>query len=337
VDIVASRDVVVIGTSAGGVEALQQIAKRLPADLPASVLVVIHVPPRSPGLLPRILSRAGPLPATHAENGEAIRHGHIYVAPAGLHMMLEDGRVRLVAGARENLHRPAIDPLFRSAALAAGRRVIGVVLTGALDDGTAGLRAVKRCGGLAVVQDPAEATYPSMPLSAMRNVRVDHCLLLAEIPALLDRLTRETIPDGPHQIAPPDMKLEVAMAAMDSNEEKLDRIGKRSTFTCPECHGTLWEMNEEGALRFRCHVGHAYTAETLVSQQSSGLEDALWTAVRAFEENAKLATRMAERARGLADLDVERRFTQRAETARQRADEVRALLERMDAATEFSA
>jgi two-component system chemotaxis response regulator CheB len=214
---------------------------------------------------------------------------------------------------------------------------MGVVLTGALDDGTAGLRAIKRCGGVTVVQDPAEATYPSMPLSAMRNVRVDHCLPLAQIPALLARLSTEPIPGGPREVAPPDMKLEVGMAAMDSSEEKLDRIGKRSTFTCPECHGTLWEMNEEGALRYRCHVGHAYTAETLVAAQSSGLEDALWAAIRAFEENAKLAARMVERARTAKDEDVERRFTKRAETARQRADELRALVERIDATMEFSA
>jgi two-component system chemotaxis response regulator CheB len=324
--------VVVIGTSAGGIEALREIAAALPADLPASLLVVIHVPARSPGFLPQILNRAGRLPAGHAENGQEIRHGRIYVAPAGFHMLLDDGRIRLAAGARENLHRPAIDALFRSAAVARGRRVIGVVLTGALDDGTAGLRAIKRCGGVAIVQDPAEALYPSMPLSAMRNVRVDHCAALAEIPALLDRLTRETIPDGPHEVAPADMKLEVGMAAMDSTEDKLDRIGKRSTFTCPECHGTLWEMNEEGALRFRCHVGHAYTSETLVAQQSSGLEDALWAAVRAFEENAKLASRMAERAHGAADEDALRRFTERAETAHRRADELRALLERIEAA-----
>lgn len=333
----ATRDVVVIGTSAGGIEALQQIARGLPADLPASVLIVIHVPPRSPGLLPQILSRAGPLPAAHAKDGEEVLHGRIYVAPAGVHTLVDDGRIRLVAGPRENLHRPAIDTLFRSAAVAYGRRVIGVVLTGALDDGTAGLRAIKRCGGLAVVQDPAEAAYPSMPLSAMRNVRVDHGLPLAQIPALLARLSREPLPDGPHEVAPPDMKMEVGMAAMDSSEDKLDRIGKRSTFTCPECHGTLWEISEEGALRFRCHVGHAYTAETLVAAQSDGLEDALWAAVRAFEETAKLASRMAERAGTTKEEDVERRFAQRAETARRRADELRAVLERMETATEFSA
>ncbi len=333
----AHRDVVVIGTSAGGVEALREMARGLPAELPASVLVVIHLPARSPGLIPAILNRAGPVPAAHAQDGEELRRGRIYVAPAGFHMILESGTIRLVSGARENLHRPAIDPLFRSAAIAYGRRVIGVVLTGALDDGTAGLRAVKRCGGLAVVQDPADASYPSMPQSALRNVDVDHCVPLAEIPTLLERLIRPPLPDAPQLVAPPDLKLEVGMAAMDSNEDKLDRIGNRSTFTCPECHGTLWEMSEEGVLRFRCHVGHAYAAETLVAQQSGRLEDALWAAVRGFEENAKLASRMSERARGRADEDLEKRFRQRAETAHQHADQIRTLLDRLDAAAEFSA
>jgi two-component system chemotaxis response regulator CheB len=330
------RDLVVIGASAGGVEALQDIVSRLPADLPASILLSMHVPPRSPGLLPGILSRSGPLPAAHGVDGEELRRGRIYVAPADVHMLVANGHIRLVAGPRENLHRPAIDPLFRSAAVAHGPRVIGVVLTGALDDGTAGMSAVKRCGGVAVVQDPEEATYPSMPASVLRNVRVDHSLPRAEIAALLDRLTREELTAGPREVVPPDMELEVGMAAMDSNEETLDRIGKRSTFTCPECHGTLWEMNEEGALRYRCHVGHAYTGETLLSQQSQGLEDALWASVRAFEENATLSERMAERSRTLGNAEVEARFRQRAETARRRAHDVRSLLERLEVRAELA-
>ena len=333
----AHRDIVVIGTSAGGVEALRELARGLPADLPAAVLIVIHTPRRSPGLVPHILNRAGAVPAVYGQDREPVRQGHIYVAPAGSHMILEDGHIRLVHGARENLHRPSIDPLFRSAALNYGRRAIGVILTGALDDGTAGLHAVKRCGGVAVVQDPGDATYPSMPESALRNVRVDHRVPVAEIPALLDRLAREPLPEIPTTVAPTDLKLEVAMAAMDSSEDKLDRMGQRSTFTCPECHGTLWEMSEDGILRFRCHVGHAYTAETLASQQSSGLEDALWAAVRGFEENAKLASRISQRMAGVAEEERKRRFEQRAETARQHADEIRGLLDRMEAVTEYSA
>src|SRR5712691_5118104 len=170
---VAHRDLIVVGTSAGGIQALQSIARGLSPDLPASVLVVLHLPPESPGLLPAILNRAGRLPASHATDGEPLRAGRIYVAPANAHMLVEDGHLRLARGPRENLHRPAVDPLFRSAAVAYGPRVVGVVLTGALDDGTAGLSAIQRTGGTTVVQDPADALYPSMPQSAMRNTRVD--------------------------------------------------------------------------------------------------------------------------------------------------------------------
>lgn len=203
------RDVIVVGTSAGGVEALRELAAALPPDLPASVLIVLHLSPGGPGLLPAILNRAGPLPAAHATDGEELRRGRIYVAPPDFHMLVADGRLRLARGPRENLHRPAIDALFRSAAAAWGPRVIGVVLTGALDDGTAGLGAIKRTGGVAVVQDPEEAAYPSMPRSALRNVRVDHCVPLAEIPPLLDQLSREPLADGPAPVPPIDLEMEV--------------------------------------------------------------------------------------------------------------------------------
>ena len=326
------RDIVVIGTSAGGVEALREIVGGLPADLPATLLVVIHVPPESPGLMPQILNRAGRLPAAHGADGEPLQRGRIYVAPPGAHMMVDGGRVRLARGPRENLHRPAVDPLFRSAAAAFGPRVIGVVLTGALDDGTAGLAAVKRCGGVAVVQDPHDATFPSMPESALRNVSVDHCVALAEMPALLTRLVGEPVP-GKGEEPPREVRMEIGMAAMDSSQDKLDQIGTRSTFTCPECNGTLWQINETDVLRFRCHVGHAYAAETLLSQQGTRLEDALWAALRSFEENAALATKMAQRSREQGQDTVEARFLRRAETAHARANEIRGLLERIDALT----
>lgn len=331
------RDVIVVATSAGGVEALKELAAGLPADLPAAVLVVIHVPPQSPGLVPQILNRAGALPAAHGTDGEELRRGRIYVAPADAHMTVEGDHIRLLRGPRENLHRPAADPLFRSAAVSHGRRVIGVVLTGALDDGTAGLGAIKRRGGIAVVQEPADASYPSMPESALRNVEVDHCLPLAEIPSLLDRLARESVAALPEEEAPVEMKMEVGMAGMASDEDKMDRVGTRTTFTCPECHGTLWEMNEQGALRFRCHVGHAYGAETLLSLQENGLEEALWAAVRAFEENAKLSERMAARSRAQGNGTVEERFLHRVSTARQHAAQVRGLLEKIEVAAPTSA
>jgi two-component system chemotaxis response regulator CheB len=324
------RDIVVVGTSAGGLDTLRTLVAGLPADLPASVLVVIHLPPQGPGLMPDILSRSGPLAVTQAQDNQALRRGHIYVAPPDFHMLVDDGHIRLAKGARENLHRPAIDPLFRSAALAFGPRVIGVVLTGALDDGTAGLSAVKRCGGTTVVQDPEDAAYPSMPRSAMRNVRVDHCVALAGMAALLDQLARGEPAAMPRDARPRDIAMEVGMADHDSDEDKLDQIAQRSTFTCPECHGTLWEMNEAGALRYRCHVGHAYTGETLLSQQSHGLEDALWAAMRGFEENATLSERMADRSRSQGHETVADRFRLRVETARRRAHEIRLLIDRLD-------
>jgi two-component system chemotaxis response regulator CheB len=333
---VAHRDVVAIGTSAGGIEALREIAAGLPADLSAAVLIVIHVPPESPGMLPSILSKAGPLPAAHASDGEELRAGRIYVAPADHHMIVDGPRVRLARGPRENLHRPAVDPMFRSVAVAYGPRAVGVILTGALDDGTAGLSAIKRMGGLAIVQDPATAMYPSMPSSARRNVRVDYSVSLAEIPPLLDRLTREPLASTARADAPEEMAMEVRMAENESNEEKLDRIGKRSTFTCPECHGTLWEIRESQVLRYRCHVGHAYNAETLIAQQSDALEDALWAAVRAFEENSKLSEKMAERSRSHGHDEVAHRFMKRADAAHSHAAEIRKLLERIEVLTEPS-
>ena len=191
----AARDIIVVGASAGGVNALATLAEGLPPDLPASVLVALHLAPGVTSILPEILARAGRLPAVHPKDGEAYEKGKIYVAPPDHHLLVREGHLRLTRGARENLHRPAIDPLFRSAALAHGPRVIGVVLTGSLDDGTAGLSAVKRCGGTAVVQDPSDASHPSMPAAALKNVAVDHSVPLSEMAALLARLAGGAVED----------------------------------------------------------------------------------------------------------------------------------------------
>jgi two-component system chemotaxis response regulator CheB len=188
------RDIIVIGASAGGIKALKELAAALPEDLPAAVFVVLHLAPTKPSILPQILSRAGPLPALHPSNDQPVETGYIYVAPPDHHLLLRDGRIRVFRGPKENAHRPAVDPLFRSAAAAYGPRVIGVVLTGALEDGTAGLSAVKSGGGVAVVQDPFDALQPSMPQSALRSVRVDYCVGLAEIGPLLIRLNSEEVP-----------------------------------------------------------------------------------------------------------------------------------------------
>lgn len=185
-----------IGASAGGVQALCQVVTGLPRDLPAAVFAVLHVPPHPVSALPAILHRCGPLPATHPEDGEAIHAGRVYVAPSDRHLLVGRGRVSVHRGPRENGYRPSLDVLFRSAARSHGRRVIGVVLTGNLDDGTAGLLAIKSHGGLAVVQDPAEADYSGMPESAIENVDVDYVVPLAEIPALLVDLVGRELPEG---------------------------------------------------------------------------------------------------------------------------------------------
>lgn len=266
------RDIVVIGGSAGGVEALQELIAGLPGGLPAAVFVVVHMASHSPGVLGQILDRAGPLPCAQAMDGELIRPSRVYVAQPDFHMLLNQHWVRVVQGPKENRARPAIDPLFRSAAAAYGQRVIGVVVTGLLDDGTAGLYTIKQQGGLAMVQDPLDALYGDMPRNAMQRVAVDYVLPLAEMPETLVRLTQEEI--GVEEYAVPDrliLENKIAEGAM----ENFSNAGTPSIFSCPECGGVLQEIREGEPLRYRCQVGHAYTVNTLADGQADRLEEAL--------------------------------------------------------------
>ena len=293
----AGHDIIVIGTSARGVETLAKLVHGLPADLPAAVFVVLHIPAHSPSLLPAILSRAGLLLAVHPADNTKIERGCIYIAPPDHHMLIEQGRVRVIRGPRENRHRPAVDPSLRSAALAYGPRVIGVILTGALDDGTAGLLAVKRRGGIAVVQDPEDALYPSMPQNAIDYVDVDYTIPLSQIAPLLKHLVDEKTPDEATYPVPPDMNNEVSVVAMNRNaSNEHDHIGIPSVYSCPECGGVLWEIQDHSLLRFRCRVGHAFTLETMLAQQEETLEEALWTALKTLEESASLTQRMIQQA-----------------------------------------
>jgi two-component system chemotaxis response regulator CheB len=316
-----------VGASAGGVEALSRLVGRLPEDLPASVFVVLHLPANGVSLLPQILTRAGPLPAEHPRDGEPIRHGQVYVAPPDHHLLVERNRVRVVRGPRENGCRPAVDPLFRSAALAYGPQVVGVVLSGTLDDGTAGLLAVKRCGGVTIVQQPADALYAGMPQSALAQVVVDYCLPIAEIPDVLVRQARERVEDRAIAGAADDLQVEVAAAALDPGVlESETRPGVPSVFTCPECRGNLWEMEEGELIRFRCRVGHAYSGESLLVDQAGALEAALWAALRALEEKAALANRLARRAAEQGHNLVAERFEEQVADAHQRARLIREAL-----------
>jgi two-component system chemotaxis response regulator CheB len=291
------RDIIVVGASAGGVEALVQFVRGLPSALPAAVFVVLHVLPHGTSVLPSILRRAGHLPAEHAKDGEPIVPGRVYVAPPDFHMLLKDGQVRLARGPTENSHRPAIDPLFRTAARRYGRRVVGVVLSGVLDDGTAGMLAIKCRGGLAVVQDPADVLYAGMPQNVLEHLAVDHSLRAAEIGPLLAGLAVESLQPLPEPAIPAEMEMESDMAEMEPVAlQNANRPGVPSGFGCPECNGTLWELHDGDLVRYRCRVGHAWSPDSLLAKQSDGLEAALWTALRALEERAVLAGRMADRA-----------------------------------------
>ncbi len=329
------HDIVVIGASAGGVEALSTLAAGLPADLPASVFVVLHIPPYATSVMPLIMSRAGRLPAVHAVDGEPILPGRIYIAPPDHHLLLKDGRVCLSRGAQENGHRPAIDPLFRSAALAYGPRVIGVILSGSLDDGTAGLAAVKERGGIAVVQDPADALYPGMPTSAVDAVEVDYVRPLREIPPLIVRLVREPASVGNSRPVPEQMEEESEIAELDMRAiEQPNRPGELAEFGCPLCGGALWELHEGSLVRFRCRVGHAWSPASLLVEQRSNLEAALWTALRALEEQRAFNLRLMERARTRRRGLSAERFEEQAREAQRGAALIRAVLLGTDVAEE---
>ena len=322
----AARNIIVIGASVGGVDALQRLVSGLPKGFPAAIFVVLHVPPEGASVLPEILKRAGNLSAGHPRDGDSIHTGHIYVAPPDNHILVEDGRVRVIHGPKENRHRPAIDPLFRSAAACYGPRVIGVVLTGAMDDGTAGLLSVKKRGGIAVVQDPEDAICGDMPRSALETVEVDHVAALDRIPGLLQQLVREQVAEnGGGKSSRLTKESKIAKLDMETIEDE-NRPGKPSSFGCPECGGVLWELDGEQMVRFRCRVGHAYTASGLGLAQSEEVERALWAAMRGLEEAASLARRLAERAERGKHPRLAQQYRARAESKTEQAELLRTLI-----------
>ena len=296
----ANRDIIVIGASAGGVEALIKVTKGLPPSLPAAVFVVLHTPQDGSSALPQLLARSGVIPVEAARDGAAIVPGRMYVAPNGSHLLVGSHHMSLGRGPRENGHRPAVDVLFRSAARAHGSRVIGVVLSGTGDDGTAGLQLIKACGGFTVVQDPADATYADMPRSAAAYVPIDATSSAAELPILLTRVAREAqaVGAGSSATAAADQAEEAGKIRDDkTDQEQGDRMNESSVLSCPDCGGVLWEMREGQLIRYRCHVGHAYTLHSLAAGKAEALETAMWTAVRMFRERGMLSRRAATRAR----------------------------------------
>jgi two-component system chemotaxis response regulator CheB len=318
-----TRRVIVIGTSAGGVEALRTIAAALPADLPAAVCVVMHVAPNAPSILADILNRAGRLPVAEAQNGMPVEHGRIYVAPPDHHLLLQPGILRLSKGPKENRSRPAIDPLFRSAAQVHGPAAVGVILTGDLDDGTAGLWTIKQLGGIAVVQDPADALYPSMPTHASRHVQVDYLKPLREIGPMLADLVAHPADEQASFASPRILDIEMNIAqGQNAVDAGVETLGEPSPFACPECHGVLMRIKETRPLRFRCHTGHAYSVANLGAAIDDGIEDAIWTAARALEEKSLLFETMATALSGRDDAEAAR-LRGRAREIRKQSNTVR--------------
>jgi two-component system chemotaxis response regulator CheB len=285
--------VVVIGTSAGGTEALGTLVSALPETLAACVFVVRHLHPEtSASYIVGQLRKHTSLPCHAAQEGQVLQPGHICVAPTDRHLLIDESKVWVVRGPRENRWRPAIDTLFRSAAVSHRSRVIGVILTGFLDDGTAGLSAIKRCGGICIVQDPDDAAFPDMPRTALANVAVDYCVPLAEIGGLITRLVAKQSVAAP--AIPRDLLTEARIARSALSQiATVDSIGEKTPLTCPDCGGVLWELNGDGIPRFRCHTGHAYTSDQLLQAQSSRIEETLWRALRMFEERKNLLKTMS--------------------------------------------
>jgi two-component system chemotaxis response regulator CheB len=322
------RDIVVVAASAGGLEPLRTLFAGLRADLPASVLVVLHIPATGGRTLPSILDRAGPLPAATAVDGERLKYGRVYVAPPDRHLMVAGGVVRLSRGPRQNGVRPAADPLFRSAALYAGPRVIGVVLSGMLDDAALGSATVERRGGFVIVQAPQECAYDSMPRSALTATEHAVPQPAAKIPVLITRLAGEEVEMRP---AGQDRELHMEVSGLLADNLLVGTETRRYTgFTCPDCSGPLYPAREDKAESYDCLVGHRWSPRTLIEEQSTAVERALWLAIRSLDERARLTERLAEAARKRGHELSAEEFKEAAKEAVQAADAIRRVANGLD-------
>ncbi|TPG34843.1 chemotaxis protein CheB [Flavobacterium pectinovorum] len=315
--------IVVVGTSAGGMKALITLLEQLPKDFPAPLLIVQHISADATGdALLNSLNKIGKLKCIHAKHGNRIESGHIYLAPSDHHLMVENNGTLLVTkGAQENRSRPAIDPLFRSAAASFGNRTIGLLLTGYLDDGTAGLIAIQRCGGISIIQDPADADYPDMPKNALNQMKPDYCIPIAEMGGVLSILmTRKT---SKQPAIPEDIIKEIKIAQrVLSDLPSVNSLGEQVPFNCPGCGGVLWKMDKGPGLRYRCHTGHAYTAAALLAEQTEKIEETMWTALRMFEERKNLLTTIANGQKGAMAVSAR----ERANMSQIHIDRIRAVL-----------
>ncbi|HEY4195891.1 MAG TPA: chemotaxis protein CheB [Mucilaginibacter sp.] len=324
------NQVIVIGTSAGGLDALTQLLSQLREGFPAPILVVQHISADATGnVLLDALTKFTKLKCQHASTGMLLRPGNLYLAPSDHHLMVDsNAKILITKGATENRSRPAIDPLFRSAAVAFGNRLIGILLTGYLDDGTAGLKVIQRCGGICMVQDPADAAYPDMPKNALNQLKVDYCLPLAEMGGVLYQLMARKI--GRRKAVPKDIFIEATIAErVLSDLPSVNALGKQVPFNCPNCGGVLWEVAGGPRKRYRCHTGHAYTAAALLAEQTKKIEETMWVALRMFEERKNLLTTIAADSAGA----LARNALERAEASQVHIGRIRSILTADDKGT----
>lgn len=320
--------IIVIGASAGGVEALSQLFGGLKPDLNAAIFVVLHIPAHAESFLPQILNRHSRIPVEHAEDAKIIDAGHAYIAPPGQHLVIQDGMMRLTFGPKVNHTRPAIDPLFESAAKNFGPNVIGVILSGSLNDGTKGLQTIKQAGGIAVVQNLDEALFTDMPASALHDVQVDFTLPVAQIASLLNRLSDQPVLEkGETQVKEPipdsfEDEIDLIKEEMKSYEEG-HKSNQRSVLTCPDCGGVLWELKDNQLIRYRCHTGHVYNAESLLASYDTDYEKAFWTAIRTMVEKAAISNRLAMNAKEHGNTEREAYYLSIAKEAEGEADRIR--------------
>ena len=317
-------NIIVIGGSTGALDVLRVLVAGLPGDFSAAILVTLHTAPQSPGVVDKILQRASSLSVAYATDHAPIRGGTILIAPPDRHLIVKRDHVRTTAGPRENRFRPAVDPLFRTAAIAHGERVIAVVLSGGQDDGASGLGVVKYHGGTAIVQDPQEALAAGMPQAAIQHVDVDFILGVGAMPELLRRLVDESLEGGPSVMDAPETR-DIAEGGSD-NIHHASSLGPPSPFTCPDCGGTLWESRDGQLSQFQCHVGHRYSGNALATAQSEALDHALWAGLRALEESAELRRRMARHARDRGMVAIAAEYDVQSNESEHRADVIRRIL-----------
>jgi two-component system, chemotaxis family, protein-glutamate methylesterase/glutaminase len=330
----AEYDIVVVGASAGGVETLLNLVRRLPKDFPAAVLIVQHLYPHRQSAIREILSESSKLPVFEATNGKKITPGQIYVALPDHHLIVENQKLKLFRGPKENFNRPSIDVLFRSAAVEYGPRTIGIVLTGDLGDGASGLRAIKAAGGRVIIQDPNEALHPSMPLTALREVSPDAVLPLEKIAEELVELTKQPVKTMKSKKKSTKKQPKQKLAEKELEKSKLTPeeiasegdVGVPSVYACPDCKGVLWEIRDGELMRFRCRTGHGYLPEVLAERQSDNIESTLWAAMTALEEKSSLALRLATKFKDLGDRRAAQRFKSKSQDALSKAEVLRQIL-----------